>query len=73
MDPVLRHWVTWTSAALAVLGFVFRQNVANVAGDIISGIFHFEINDLPSQGLSTLACLVCLAIVIAAIWHTTPW
>ena len=72
MDPVLRHWIIWTSAALAVIGFVFRVSVADAVGDIISGIFHFETNDTSGHGLRTVASLVCLAIVIAAIWHTTP-
>ena len=72
MDPVLRHWVIWTSAALAATGFMFRHSVVDVIGDIISGIFHFEISDTSNYGLRTLASLVCLAIIIAAIWHTTP-
>lgn len=72
MDPVLRHWVTWTSAALAVAGFLLRHRVADVIGDIISGIFHFESNDSSPHGLRTLAILVLLVIVIAAIWHTAP-
>lgn len=72
MDPAMRHWVIWTSIALAVTGFVFRHGVADVIGDILSGIFHFETNDFPGRSARTLATLVCLVITIAAIWHTTP-
>lgn len=72
MNPVLHHWVIWTSAELADIGFVFRVSAADAVGDIVSGIVHFERNDTSGHGLRTVPSLVCVAIVIAAIWHTTP-
>ena len=71
MDPVLRHWVTYSSGAFAAIGFLFGERVGDVFGDTINAIFHFEVNYTPRES-STVFGIVLLAIIIAAIWFTVP-
>lgn len=72
MDPVLRHWLTYVTAAFAVFGFIFRERVGDIVGDSLTAIFHFEVNEAPGQSASAVVALVFLAIIIAAIWFTVP-
>lgn len=72
MDPVLRHWVQYGAAAFAVLGFIFRARAADAVADTVSGILHFEFDETPGQAASALVLCVVLALVIAAIWFTSP-
>jgi len=75
MDPVLRHWVQYSAAAFAVLGFIFRARAADAVADTVSGILHFEFDETPGQAASALVlCVVLvLVLVIAAIWFTSPF
>jgi hypothetical protein len=72
MDPVLRHWLTYVTAAFAAFGFVFRERIGDIVGDTLNAIFHFEINDTPGNSVGAVAAVVFLAIAIAAIWFTVP-
>jgi hypothetical protein len=72
MDPVLRHWLTYMGGAFAALGFIFRARVGDVVGDTISIIFHFEIDQAPSERAGVGVGLVFLAIIVAAVWFTVP-
>lgn len=72
MDPVLRHWLLWSSGAFGAIGFVFREYVGDAVGDTISAIFHFESNYPPNEGSKILVGLVFTAIIIAAIWFSSP-
>jgi hypothetical protein len=72
MDPVLRHWLTYSSGAFAVIGFVFRERVGDAVGDTINAIFHFESNHPPNENAGVWVALVFAAIIIAAIWFTAP-
>lgn len=72
MDPVLRHWVTYVGGTFALIGFLFLHRVADVLGDTINAIFHFEGNQAPNERSSPVVALVFIAIIIAAIWFTVP-
>lgn len=72
MDPVLAHWLRWSVAAHAILGFVLKDKIGDVIGDTLSAIFLFETNQTSGAGVRTIAALVYIAIVVAAIWHMTP-
>jgi len=72
MDPVLRHWLIWSSGAFGAIGFVLRERAADVVGDAISAIFHFEFNQTPGESKGILVALMLIAIIIAAIWFTAP-
>ncbi len=72
MDPVLRHWLVWSSGAFGIVGFVFREHVGDVVGDTISAVFLFESNQPPNESVRTLVALVFIAIIIAAIWFSAP-
>lgn len=72
LDPVLRHWVTYMGGVFAALGFIFRARVGDVVGDTISIIFHFEIDQAPSERAGVGVGLVFLAIIVAAVWFTVP-
>ncbi|MBT9540419.1 hypothetical protein [Thiobacillus sp.] len=72
IDPVLRHWVTYAGWAFAAIGFLFRQRLANVIGDTINAIFHFEVDIAPDERRGLVVGLVFLVIIVAAIWFTVP-
>lgn len=72
MDPVLRHWLTYLTAAFAALGFALRERAGDIAGDTLNAIFHFEINDTSGNTLGAVAAIIYLTIAIAAIWFTVP-
>ena len=72
MDPVLRHWVTYSGWAFAAVGFLFRQRVVSVIGDIFNAIFHFEVDTAPEERSGPIVGLVFLVIIVAAIWFTVP-
>lgn len=72
MHPVLQHWLQYSVATFAVLGFVLKDHVAEVVGDTLSAIFHFEINLTPDRNCRLLVSLVFLVLCIAAIWFTAP-
>jgi hypothetical protein len=71
IDPVLRHWLVYTSAGFGVVGFILRERAADVVGEVIGAIFHTETvyQRLPWTALFTLAFL---ATVIAAVAFTAP-
>ncbi|HEY0973726.1 MAG TPA: hypothetical protein VGE57_04480 [Solimonas sp.] len=72
LDPVLRHWLTWIPGLFAVLGASLNDNVGSYIVEAISGIFHFETDVAPDEKVAPFACLVFLAISVAAIWFTAP-
>ena len=72
MHPVLQHWLQYSVAAFATLGFILRDHAGEVVGDVFSAIFNFEINSTPEQNVRILGSLVFIAICVAAIWFTTP-
>ena len=72
MDPALRHWLLGAGGSFAVLGAVLGAKAADVVGDVLNAILHFEFNDTPGNGTRWLVALVFVAICIAAIWFTTP-
>jgi hypothetical protein len=72
MDPVLQHWLTYVTSAFAVAGFVLRERSGDIAGDTLTAIFHFEMNDTSGHSLSVVASIVLLVIIIAAVWFTAP-
>jgi hypothetical protein len=72
IDPVLRHWLTYSSGAFAIFGFVFREHVGDVFGVVMSAVFHFESNQSSNESAGIWVGLVFLAIVIAAIWFSAP-
>ena len=72
IDPMLRHWLTYSGGAFAAIGFLFRQRLGDAVGDTIGAIFHFEQNLAPEGRVSPLFVLVFLALIIAAIWFTVP-
>ncbi len=72
MDPVLRHWVQSMGAIFAVLGFIFRARAADAVADTVSGILHFEWDEIPGRTASALVGCVVLALVIAAVWFSSP-
>jgi hypothetical protein len=72
MDPILRHWLTYSCGSFAAVGFLFRERVGDAIGDTINAIFHFESNHPPGEGERILVGVVFTAIIIAAIWYTTP-
>ena len=55
----------------AVLGAGVGQAVMGFLSDAVSAIFSFEFNDVQRHA-SGFYALVLLAIVLAAIWFTTP-
>ena len=71
MDPVLMHWLKWSAAAVAVLGLVLKERIGDLVGDAISAVFHFESNQSFDGAVRTVTAFVYLAIVVAAIWHTS--
>ncbi|QTD44814.1 hypothetical protein [Ottowia testudinis] len=72
MDPVLRHWLVGSVSAFAALGFVLGSTAADLVGDALSAILHFEVNDNQPQRMTAFFALIFLAIVIATIWFTAP-
>ena len=72
MHPVLQHWLQYSIAAFAALGFILKDHAGEVVGDTFSAIFHFEINSTSDQNIRVVGSLVFLAACIAAIWFTTP-
>jgi hypothetical protein len=72
MDPVLRHWLTWSIAASALLGLALKDKMGELVGDALAAILHFEFNLTFNRAVPTVVGIVFLAIVFAAIWHTTP-
>lgn len=72
LDPVFRHWVIGGAAGFGVLGFVMGARVADVAGDAFNAMLHFEFSEVPYRTASVLALLLFCALLLAAIWFTTP-
>jgi len=72
MDPLLRHWLTWSGAGFAALGFLLRQRITQAASDTFTAIFHFELDYAPEARWGAIVALVFMAIVIAAIWFSVP-
>ena len=72
MDPALRHWLTGAGGSFAVLGAVLGAKAADVVGDVLNAIFHFEYNDTPGHGARAVVMLVMTALMIAALWFTAP-
>ena len=71
IDPILRHWLTWSGIVFAVFALVLRERLADLVAATISAIFHFEIDQAPrSSGL--LVNVIFLCILVAAIWFTVP-
>lgn len=70
-DPVMRHWVYSCGALFAVLGALFGQAVMSMLADAVSAILSFELGDVQRHA-SGFYALVLLAIVLVAIWFTTP-
>ena len=72
MDPVLLHWLRSTVAVFAVLGLVFKEAAADFVADTFNAILHFEFDDSPGHTVRWFMSLVLFALLIAAIWFTTP-
>jgi hypothetical protein len=72
MDPILRHWLTYASAAYAAFGFFFRDSVGNIVGDTLGAIFQFKANSVPEGKASPIVSLLFIVIIVAAIWFTAP-
>jgi hypothetical protein len=72
MDPILRHWLTFSTAAYAALGFIFGERAGDIVGDSLSAIFHFEIDEVPGQSAGAVVGLVLILIIVAAVWFTVP-
>jgi len=74
IDPVLRHWLIWSSGAFGAVGFVLRERAADVVGGAISVIFYAysRSNPSPRENAEMLAGLVLMAVIIGAIWFTAP-
>lgn len=68
MDPVMRHWLVGSVSAFAVLGFVLGSRAADFVGDVLSAIFHFEVNNGQPRKTDTFFALNFLLIVMAATW-----
>ncbi len=71
MDPVLRHWLQVCAGLFAVLGAVFGRVVFDLVADALAAVISFERNDVSHKAEGFYA-LVLLAILLAAIWFTTP-
>lgn len=72
IDPVLRHWVAHAGWVFAVIGFMFRQRVADAVGDTLQALFHFEMDDRPGERASPLVHVLVVILIVAAIWFSVP-
>lgn len=72
MHPILQHWLQYSVAAFAALGFMLGDHAGEVVGDTFSAIFNFEINSTPEQNIRISGSLVFIAICLAATWFTSP-
>jgi hypothetical protein len=72
IDPVLRHWLTYTSAGFGLLGFWLKEQVGDLLGDTLNAMFHFELNQSPGRESGHVVSLIFLVILLVVIWFTTP-
>ncbi len=72
IDPVLQHWLTWVPAAFGLLGFVFQERVADMLGDALNAIFHFELSDSPGHTVGLFWFLVFVVLLIGIVWFSAP-
>jgi hypothetical protein len=72
IDPILRHWLIYSSAGFAIFGFLFREHAGDVVGAVINAVFHFESDQLPNESAGVWVGLIFIALVLAAIWFTAP-
>jgi hypothetical protein len=72
IDPVLQHWVIYCSGGLWLLGFWQKERVADLLGDTIHAIYHFEISHYPGRALGMFVCLIWIVLLFAATWATAP-
>jgi hypothetical protein len=72
IDPVLRHWAAYSSGGFWLLGFWQKERVADLLGDTVNAIYHFEISHYPGRAFGLVVCLIWLLLLFAAIWHTSP-
>lgn len=71
MDPVLRHWLQACAGLFAAMGAVFGAAVVSFVADALGAMLNFEFDELRTRS-SGFYGLVLLAILLAAIWFTTP-
>ena len=71
-DPVLLHWVIYVSATFAIIGFLFREFVAEVIGDVINAIFQTEVSQAPDSRSVPVIAIVFLICAFAVILFTVP-
>ena len=66
IDPILRHWVTWSGSVFAVYGLLFGPLLGAFVRDMLSAIFRFEI-DVAPRNPNLGVSLIFITIVAVAI------
>lgn len=68
IDPALGHWIRYAGGTFAVLGFLLRDRVGEVLGDVIGALFAIESAADSRFSVPTWLAVAVLALIVAAVW-----